>query len=184
MNQATGESAGMSISDHDVAVSLRRSSFGEKERECVRFRGLTASLFRYDSGVEAIRLVECARVRRRVALHGPDRLEREVRRRRTRHDQHVSRAAPGQDDRRDLRLPRLSRGVAAQRRADRRGRSCAARRNAVRGNGRGRHRLRHRCAGPLDRRDRRARIRDGIRRALSGDAARRACGPTRRAATS
>ena len=46
----------MSNVDGDVAVSLRRSSFGEKERECVRFRGLAASLFRYGAGVEAIRL--------------------------------------------------------------------------------------------------------------------------------
>jgi hypothetical protein len=36
--------------------SLRRASFGEKEREAARFGGLAASLFRYDTGVEAIRL--------------------------------------------------------------------------------------------------------------------------------
>ena len=39
-----------------VAVSLRRSQFAEKERECVRAGGLSASLFRYDTGIEAIRL--------------------------------------------------------------------------------------------------------------------------------
>ncbi len=39
-----------------VAVALRRASFGEKEREAVRHGGLTASLFRYDTGIEAIRL--------------------------------------------------------------------------------------------------------------------------------
>ena len=36
--------------------ALRRASFGEKERETVSFGGLKASLFRYDSGIEAIRL--------------------------------------------------------------------------------------------------------------------------------
>ena len=46
----------MSDVRENVAVALRRSSFGEKERECVRFGGLSASLFRYDTGVEAIRL--------------------------------------------------------------------------------------------------------------------------------
>ena len=39
-----------------VAVALRRASFGDKEREAVRFGGLIASLFRYDTGIEAIRL--------------------------------------------------------------------------------------------------------------------------------
>ena len=44
-------------SDEDSAtVALRRASFGEKERESVRYRGLGASIFRYDTGVEAIRL--------------------------------------------------------------------------------------------------------------------------------
>jgi hypothetical protein len=42
--------------DETVTVSLRRSSFGEKERECVRYRGLSASQFRYDTGIEALRL--------------------------------------------------------------------------------------------------------------------------------
>ena len=37
-------------------IALQRNSFGDKEREAVAFGGLTASLFRYDSGVEAIRL--------------------------------------------------------------------------------------------------------------------------------
>ena len=40
----------------EVRVSLARSGFGEKEREAVAAGGLTASLFRYDTGVEAIRL--------------------------------------------------------------------------------------------------------------------------------
>ncbi len=46
----------MSSEHETLAVSLRRSSFGEKEREGVRYGGLTASLFRYDTGIEAIRL--------------------------------------------------------------------------------------------------------------------------------
>ena len=42
----------------DVATfALRREYFGEKEREVARWGELAASLFRYDSGVEAIRLV-------------------------------------------------------------------------------------------------------------------------------
>jgi hypothetical protein len=39
-----------------VEMSMRRSSFGEKEREAARCGGLTASQFRYDTGIEAIRL--------------------------------------------------------------------------------------------------------------------------------
>jgi hypothetical protein len=46
----------MSPGDDAVELSLRRSSFGEKERSAVRFGALGASLFRYDTGVEAIRL--------------------------------------------------------------------------------------------------------------------------------
>ena len=42
--------------DETVEISLRRSSFGEKEREAVRYGGLTAGQFRYDTGIEAIRL--------------------------------------------------------------------------------------------------------------------------------
>jgi hypothetical protein len=40
----------------DVAISLRRANFGEREREVVRYGGLVASAFRYDTGIEAIRL--------------------------------------------------------------------------------------------------------------------------------
>ena len=36
--------------------ALQRASFGEKEREAARYGGLAASLFRYDAGVEAIRI--------------------------------------------------------------------------------------------------------------------------------
>jgi hypothetical protein len=36
--------------------ALRRESFGDKEREAARYGGLAASVFRYDTGVEAIRL--------------------------------------------------------------------------------------------------------------------------------
>ena len=36
--------------------ALRRASFDAKERNAVRYHGLEASLFRYDSGIEAIRL--------------------------------------------------------------------------------------------------------------------------------
>lgn len=46
----------MPIEGHDVDVALRRSAFGEKEREIVRFGGLAASAFCYDSGVAALRL--------------------------------------------------------------------------------------------------------------------------------
>ena len=46
----------MSSEDGSVQMSLRRSSFGEKEREAVCYGGLTASQFRYDTGIEAIRL--------------------------------------------------------------------------------------------------------------------------------
>src|ERR1700679_4159714 len=42
--------------DETAEMSLRRSSFGEKEREAARCGGLTASQFRYDTGIEAIRL--------------------------------------------------------------------------------------------------------------------------------
>src|ERR1700753_1616806 len=41
---------------HDVEMTLRRSSFDAKERNALRYGGLEASLFRYDSGIEAIRL--------------------------------------------------------------------------------------------------------------------------------
>ena len=36
--------------------ALQRASFGEKERDAAHFGGLKASLFRYDTGIEAIRL--------------------------------------------------------------------------------------------------------------------------------
>jgi Domain of unknown function (DUF4432) len=39
-----------------AAVELQRNFFGEKERVVLSYQGLTASLFRYDSGLEAIRL--------------------------------------------------------------------------------------------------------------------------------
>ncbi|MGD0722193.1 MAG: aldose 1-epimerase family protein [Roseiarcus sp.] len=39
-----------------ASIDLRRGFFGEKERKILGFRGLGASLFRYDTGVEAIRL--------------------------------------------------------------------------------------------------------------------------------
>ena len=40
----------------EVSIALRRASFGEREREVVRYGDLVASAFRYDTGVEAIRL--------------------------------------------------------------------------------------------------------------------------------
>jgi hypothetical protein len=46
----------MSRENETVEMSLRRSSFGEKEREAARCGGLAASQFRYDTGIEAIRL--------------------------------------------------------------------------------------------------------------------------------
>jgi len=39
-----------------VRVPLMRSSFGEKEREAATASGLTASIFKYGTGVEAVRL--------------------------------------------------------------------------------------------------------------------------------
>ena len=41
---------------HDAHFTLPRAGFGEKERVAARFCGLTASLFRHDSGIEAVRL--------------------------------------------------------------------------------------------------------------------------------
>ncbi len=41
----------------DVLIALRRASFGEKEREAVRFGALSAHTFRCDTGIEAVRLV-------------------------------------------------------------------------------------------------------------------------------
>ena len=46
----------MGAGEDDVRVALQRPAFGEREREAVAAKGLTASLFRYDTGVEAIRL--------------------------------------------------------------------------------------------------------------------------------
>jgi len=40
----------------EVRVALTRSSFGEKERTAIAAGGLTASLLKYDTGVEAVRL--------------------------------------------------------------------------------------------------------------------------------
>jgi hypothetical protein len=39
-----------------AAIDLRRGFFGEKERSVLSYGGLTASLFRFDTGIEAIRL--------------------------------------------------------------------------------------------------------------------------------
>ncbi len=45
------------MTDQSVAhFALQRTGFGEKERRSLSFGGLEASLFRYDTGVEAIRL--------------------------------------------------------------------------------------------------------------------------------
>lgn len=46
----------MSSGQDVVEVALRRSSFGERERVAVRYHGLGASILRYDTGIEAIRL--------------------------------------------------------------------------------------------------------------------------------
>jgi hypothetical protein len=40
----------------DASFALRREMFGEREREIARFGELSAHVFRYDTGVEAIRL--------------------------------------------------------------------------------------------------------------------------------
>jgi hypothetical protein len=42
--------------DGQALIDLQHSFFGEKERVSLSYRGLTASLFRYDTGVAAIRL--------------------------------------------------------------------------------------------------------------------------------
>ena len=39
-----------------ASIALQRRFFGEKERTALTYRGLSASLFRYETGVEAIRL--------------------------------------------------------------------------------------------------------------------------------
>jgi len=44
------------MAEPDAIFTLRREMFGEREREIVRFGDLSASAFRYDTGVEAIRL--------------------------------------------------------------------------------------------------------------------------------
>ncbi len=41
---------------HTVDIELRRPFFGEKERRIASFAGMTADIFRYDSGFEAIRI--------------------------------------------------------------------------------------------------------------------------------
>ena len=46
----------MGAGEDEVRVALQRPAFGEREREAVAAKGLTASLFRYDTGVDAIRL--------------------------------------------------------------------------------------------------------------------------------
>jgi hypothetical protein len=46
----------MEASEDEVRVMLQRASFGERERAVVSASGSTASLFRYDTGVDAIRL--------------------------------------------------------------------------------------------------------------------------------
>ena len=46
----------MAGADEVAAIGLQRSFFGDKERVVLRYGGLTASLFRYDTGIEAIRL--------------------------------------------------------------------------------------------------------------------------------
>jgi hypothetical protein len=47
----------MQVSDGQAAeVALGRGFFGERERVVLRYAGLQAALFRYDTGVEAIRL--------------------------------------------------------------------------------------------------------------------------------
>ena len=40
----------------EVRAALQRPSFGEREKDAVTAKGLTASLFRYSTGVDAIRL--------------------------------------------------------------------------------------------------------------------------------
>jgi hypothetical protein len=47
----------MTTDNGHVAIALQPASFGEKELQAVRHGGLTVSLSRYETGVEAIRLV-------------------------------------------------------------------------------------------------------------------------------
>ena len=46
----------MAQGDSDAHFSLARAAFGEREREIASLGGLTATAYRYDTGVEAIRL--------------------------------------------------------------------------------------------------------------------------------
>jgi len=46
----------MNAWEDEVCVALQRPAFGEREKEAVAAKGLTASLFRYSTGVDAIRL--------------------------------------------------------------------------------------------------------------------------------
>src|SRR5271165_5020934 len=87
------------------------------------------------------------------------------------HAQHVRRAAPGCDDHRNLWMPRLPCGPASQRHADGRGHASAARRSALHADGQGVDRLRLGWKRIMDHRRWRARLRHGVRRALSGHAA-------------
>jgi hypothetical protein len=42
--------------EDEIRVALQRPAFGDREKEAVAAKGLTASLFRYSTGVNAIRL--------------------------------------------------------------------------------------------------------------------------------
>ena len=42
----------MGTGEDDVRVVLQRPAFGDREREAVAAKGLTESLFRYDTGVD------------------------------------------------------------------------------------------------------------------------------------
>jgi Domain of unknown function (DUF4432) len=46
----------MGAGEDEVRVVLQRPAFGEREKDAVAAKGLTASLFRYPTGVDAIRL--------------------------------------------------------------------------------------------------------------------------------
>src|SRR6202162_2381720 len=53
--RALGRRGQMDVGE-SVEFALRRESFGEKERTAARYGALRASIFRFDTGVEAIRL--------------------------------------------------------------------------------------------------------------------------------
>ena len=124
----------MGAGEDEVRVALQRPAFGEREREAVAAKGLTASLFRFDTGVDAIRLsnargnvVVLPYMGQMVWSAAFDGVPLEM--------QSMFPAPRPAETIRDLWLPRLSCRTVAQRRPRRRRQSRFARRGALRGHG-------------------------------------------------